>query len=48
MTEAPTIEALIKRLLAIIPELMELNRGVVGQSFEFRVIGERTAVAETA
>jgi len=48
VTEAPTMEALVKRLRAIIPELMVLNRGIVGQSFEFHVIGERTAIAETA
>lgn len=48
VTEAPTIEALVERLRAIIPELMELNRGIVGQAFEFRVTGERTAIAEAA
>lgn len=48
VTEAPTIEALVERLRAIIPELMELNRGIVGQRFEFHVIGERTAIAEAA
>lgn len=48
VTEAPTIEALVERLRAIIPELMELNRGIVGQRFEFRLTGERTAIAEAA
>lgn len=48
VTEAPTIEALVERLRVIIPELMELNRGIVGQLFEFRVTGERTAIAEAA
>lgn len=47
-TEAPTMEALVERLRVIIPELMELNRGIVGQLFEFRVTGERTAIAEAA
>ncbi len=48
VTEAPTIEDLVERLRVIIPELMELNRGIVGQLFEFRVTGERTAIAEVA
>ncbi len=48
VTEAPTIEALVERLRAIIPELMELNRGIVGQSFKFHVTGELTAIAEAA
>jgi len=48
VTEAATIEDLIERLRAIIPELMELNRGIVGQRIEFRVTGERTAIAEAA
>jgi predicted RNase H-like HicB family nuclease len=48
VTEAPSIEALVERLRAIIPELMELNRGIVGQSFEFHVTSERTAIAEAA
>lgn len=48
VTEAPSIEALVERLRAIIPELMELNRGIVGQRFEFRLTGERTAIAEAA
>lgn len=47
-TEAPTIEALVERLRAIIRELMELNRGIVGQPFAFHVTGERTAIAEAA
>ena len=48
VTEAPTIEALIERLRAIIPELMELNLGIVGQRFEFRVTAERTMIAKAA
>lgn len=34
VAEAPTIEVLVERLRAITPELMELNRGIVGQPFE--------------
>ncbi len=48
VTEAPSIEALVDRLRAIIPELMELNRGIVGQRFEFHITSERTATAEAA
>lgn len=48
VTEAPSVEALVERLRAIIPELMELNRGIVGQRFKFHVIGKRRAIAEAA
>ena len=48
VTEAPSVEALVERLRAIIPELMELNRGIVGQRFEFHITSERTATAEAA
>jgi predicted RNase H-like HicB family nuclease len=45
-TEAPSIEALVERLRAIIPELMALNRDIIGQPFEFHITSERTAIAE--
>ncbi len=48
VTEAPSIEALVDHLRIIIPELMALNRGIVGQPFEFHVTSERTAIAEAA
>lgn len=48
VTEAPSIEALVERLRMIIPDLMELNCGIVGQPFEFHITSERTALAEAA
>ena len=48
VTEASSIEALVERLRVIIPDLMELNLGIVGKQFEFHVISERTAIAEAA
>jgi len=46
--EATSIESLVERLRTIIPELMELNCGVVNQPFKFHITSERTAVAEAA
>ena len=46
--EAPSIEIMVERLRVIIPDLMELNLGIVGKQFEFHVISERTAIAEAA
>jgi predicted RNase H-like HicB family nuclease len=48
ITEAETIELLVKRLKVIIPELMELNCGLTGQAFQFRLIVEQTTLAEAA
>ena len=48
VTEAATLDALVERLQVIIPELMELNCGITGQAFSFRVIGERSAIARAA
>ncbi len=47
VTEAETMELLVKRLQTLIPELMELNCGLTG-AFSFRVIVEETALAEAA
>lgn len=48
VTEAASFDALIKRLQIIIPELMELNCGLTGQAFRFRVTSERMAIAQAA
>lgn len=48
ITEAPSMTALVERLKVIIPELMELNRGITGQAFPFHITGERCAIAEAA
>ena len=48
ITEAPSIEILVERLRAIIPELMALNRGIVGQPLQFHLTSERTAIAKAA
>lgn len=48
ITEAPSMSALVERLKAIIPELMELNRGITGQAFPFHITGERSAIAAAA
>lgn len=48
VTEAASMEALMTRLQAIIPELMALNCGLTGQAISFHVISERTAIAQAA
>jgi len=48
ITEAASYGALLKRLQILIPELMELNCGLTGQAFRFRVISEGMTVAEAA
>ena len=48
ITEAPSISALVERLKAIIPDLMELNLGITGQAFPFHITGERSAIAQAA
>lgn len=48
VTEAASFDALIKHLQIIIPELMELNCGLTGQAFRFRVTSERMAIAQAA
>ena len=47
ITEAETIERLVERLQAIIPELMELNCNQPGP-FTFHIVSERTAIAQAA
>lgn len=44
VTEAATIERLVEKLRVMIPEMLELNCGLVGQSdVPFRVVAERVA-----
>ncbi|MCB1175834.1 MAG: DUF1902 domain-containing protein [Leptospiraceae bacterium] len=48
ITEAANIALLVERLKKIIPELMELNCGLIHQDFPFRIIAEQTATAQAA
>jgi hypothetical protein len=48
VTEAANMALLVERLKKIIPELMELNCGLIHQDFPFRVIAEQTAIAQAA
>lgn len=44
VTEAPTIDRLVEKLQAMIPEMLELNGGRAGQGeVPFRVVAERVA-----
>ena len=47
ITEAATMEHLIERLQALIPELMWLNCNKIGP-FPFHIIGERNVIAHAA
>ena len=47
IAEAATLESLMAKLEALIPELMELNCGMTGV-FPFHIVAERTALAQAA
>ena len=47
IAEAATLESLMAKLEALIPELMELNCGITG-AFPFRLVAERTALTQAA
>lgn len=42
-----TLDELVEKLKAVIPDLMEMNCGLTGQAFEFRVVTEQYAVSAT-
>ena len=47
IAEAATLESLMAKLEALVPELMELNCGITG-AFPFRLVAERTALTQAA
>ena len=47
-TEADTLEVLLEKLKAIIPELLALNRGFTDLIIPFHLVSERTEIARVS